>query len=391
MILWITMFWVAVAVLFYANIGYPILMSILARFHKEPNDVVRPLPKVTLIIPAYNEEVVLDAKLRNALELDYPSDELEILVGSDASTDRTVEIARRYESPGLRVLAFPERRGKPSVVNDAVRMATGQVLFLCDANVMFYPTALRRLVARLADERVGAVTGDVRLASHDANFGEGESCYYSLERRIQEGESHFGSVVAVDGGMYIMRRHLFQPLPVDALNEDYTNTMRVINQGYRVVYEPSAIASENATPTARQEFKRRMRLSAGSMGALKRGEWPTLRRPIEFWQFVSHKLLRWFAPIFLLFLLVSNIALVNHAAIYRVALVLQSAVYLCFGIAAVSVRLRATKIGGICFYFVMSHIAMLVGIVRGFVRMPQITWTKPDRAVCEDQSSESAT
>ncbi len=356
-------------------------MAIVARLPRRRSHADIGFPAVTLIIPAYNEEVVAEAKLRNALQIDYPKDRLEIIFASDGSSDRTVEIARKFEPQGVRVPAFSERRGKLSVVNDAEEVSKGDVLFLCDANVMFRDDALQRLVSRLADPEVGAVTGDVRLESEEANFGQGEGLYYRIERTIQLGESRVGSVMSVDGGMYIMRRELFSPLPVDALNEDFTNTMRVIQQGKRVVYEPDAIATENATPTARQEFRRRVRVTAGALGSLRRVERPPLTRPFEFWQFVSHKLLRWIAPVFLVLLLTSNAFLWDTGPVYQCILIGQGCFYFLAAATVISIPLRQTMIGGVCFYFVMSHIAIALGLIKGFVKMPQTTWIKADRSV----------
>jgi len=166
------------------------------------------LPHVSLIIPAHNEELVLREKLLNALSLNYPQDRLEIIVASDGSTDATASIAREFADRGVRLLAFEERRGKALVLNDAIAASKGDVLMLCDANVFFEKDALRWLVAGLANPRVGAVTGDVRLQSEHSSFGLGESLYYKLERAMQLGESVAGSVMGVDGGMYIMRRNL---------------------------------------------------------------------------------------------------------------------------------------------------------------------------------------
>lgn len=381
---WIASFWFAFLALIYVQIGYPLLMALLAWLPGRLKAVDNEMPTVTLIIPAFNEEIVAEAKIKNALQIDYPKDRLEIIFASDASSDRTIEIAGEFEAQGVRLLTFSERRGKPSVVNDAVAISKGEILLLCDANVMFRPDALRRLVERLADPEVGAVTGDVRLDSHEANFGQGESLYYKIERMIQLGESRVGSIMSVDGGMYVIRRNLFYALPPDALNEDFTNTMRVIQQGKRVVYEPAAVATENATPTARQEFRRRARVTAGAIGSLKRGERPPLRRPIECWQFVSHKLLRWVGPLFLAITLISSANLWNHGVVYKVAVLGQVVLYGVALVATFSIGFRETGFGGVTFYFVMSHVAIAWGLIKGFMQMPRVTWTKPDRSISRE-------
>ncbi|HUG90532.1 MAG TPA: glycosyltransferase family 2 protein [Planctomycetaceae bacterium] len=345
-------------------------------------------PSVSLIIPAHNEETTIASKLENALAIDYPAERLEIIVASDGSSDRTVEIAESvsrlaervdYIGPHIRVLDFPDRRGKTAVLNDAAREAAGEVLCLCDANVMFRPDALRRLAARLEDPAIGAVSGDVRLASSESEFAEGEAAYYRLERSVQLGESRIGSMMGVDGGMYVVRRELFRPLPDDTIVDDFVLSMRVIRQGRRVVYEPSAVATENGTPKARQEFRRRVRLSAGAMQVLKRGEWPPLSRPVEFAQFVSHKVLRWAGPVWLLALVVSSAALWQAGWVFRIAACGQAAFYALAAAAAASRRLRETRAGGIAFYFTLSHIGMAVGLLRGLFNLQPVTWRRTER------------
>ncbi|NQU25303.1 MAG: glycosyltransferase family 2 protein [Candidatus Nealsonbacteria bacterium] len=383
-------FWAAGGVYAFSLVGYPLLLGLLGRARPLQRDGSQKTPKVTLIIPAYNEENVIEAKIENVLAMDYPTDRLEVLVASDASSDRTVSIARRYENDGFRVLAFGQRRGKAAVLNDAVEAAAGDVLCLCDANVMFRPDAIKRLLAGLDDPNVGAVSGDVRLASEESNFGEGESCYYGVERALHVGESRIGSMMGVDGGMYVIRRELFQPLPPDTILDDFLTTMRVIRQGKRVIYEPAAVATENGTPLARQEFRRRVRVAAGAMQSLKRRQWPPLTRGVEMFQYVSHKLIRWFGPVWLTAMLVANVLLWNDGVVYRVALVAQAAFYLLAATAGLSLRVRATRLGGIAFYFVMSHVAMAIGLFKGTFDMQRVAWVRTERTALPSEVQRTA-
>ena len=301
-------FVVTIALLSYVYFGYPLLLVITSCLVRagQKREEYRDLPFVTLVIPAYNEELVLQRKLENAIGLEYPSDRFEIFVGDDHSHDKTAEIATSFESSGVKLFSFPNRRGKASVLNDLVSAANGEFVLLCDANVMFQRDAVNRLVGSMSDD-VGAVSGDVRLKSEDASFGSGESLYYWFERRLQQWESKIGSLMGVDGGMYLLRKNLFKPLPSDTILDDFVISMRVIKQGKKVVYEPSAIATENATPFATTEFRRRKRMSAGAAQSLIRGECPQPFRPIQFWQYLSHKFLRWMVPVLLLVLLTSSL------------------------------------------------------------------------------------
>eukprot|EP00913_Durusdinium_trenchii_P010897 g10226.t1 len=317
-------FWIAAAISGYLIVVYPSIVFLAARFARDDTSASTDARSVTLIIPARNEAAIIEAKLKNAIALDYPNELLQIILASDGSHDDTTEIAERFSDEGVQISRSAEWRGKTLTLCDAVKQANGELICLCDANVMFKPDALKRMVARFGDQRVGAVSGEVRLASHESNFGAGEDVYYQFERAVQRGESRIGSMMGVDGGMYVIRKELFQPLPPDTILDDFVISMRVIQQGYRVVYEPEAVATENGTPKAAQEFRRRIRVAAGAMQSMKRRQWPPLRRPIELWQYLSHKLLRWFGPVWLVLLLVSNVMLWNQGVLYKCSLVAQS-------------------------------------------------------------------
>ncbi len=374
-------FWISAGLLTYTLIVYPALMW-LASLGCRRATAAAPfeLPTVTLIIPAHNEEVVLAAKLANTQQLAYPTDKLDVLVVSDGSSDRTCEIAKQSANAGIRLLDLQPNRGKASALNAGVAESRGDVLCLCDANVMFRPDALSRMVQRLADPAVGAVSGDVQLASDESDFEAGESGYYSIERRLQLGESWLGSMMGVDGGMYVIRRELFKMLPADTLLDDFATSMNVLQQGKKIAYEPAATATENGTPSWRQEFRRRVRVNHGAFQSVCRGLWPLWSRPVELWQYVSHKPLRWFGPIWLVMLLVSSAALWNAGWFYRAALIGQVLFYVAAGLAWVSPGVRAHRFCGLAFYFTMSHVAMFVGLWKGMFTRPTGVWQRTERS-----------
>ncbi len=372
-------FWLVIAVLCYVYVGYPLAMAVISSLWRTKPCDRSGEPSVSVLIPAYNEADVIVEKLRNALALDYSSEKLEILVGSDCSSDATVELANSFADRGVKVFAFPRRRGKASVMNDLVAAASGDVLLLCDANVMFARDALRCLASRLLNSRVGAVTGDVRLKSEDCSFGVGEKLYYWLERGVQLGESRVGSLMGVDGGMYVLRKDLFVPLPADTILDDFVISMLVIKQGKRVIYDPTAIADENATPSARSEFRRRMRVSAGAVQSVLRGNFPPLWRPIELWQYCSHKLLRWCVPMLLAALLALNACLLWEGVMYQAILAVQLLGYLLATAGVVSVQIRRTRLVGIPFYFVMTFVAMSAGMCKALLFRQSGAWDKTER------------
>ncbi|MCG8652345.1 MAG: hypothetical protein MI861_21065, partial [Pirellulales bacterium] len=242
------------------------------------------------------------------------------------------------------------------------------------------PDALRRMVARLSDDRVGAASGDVRLASHESDFGAGESLYYRFERAMQLGESRIGSMMGVDGGMYVIRKALFQPPPAETILDDFVISLQAILQGNKVVYEPEAIADENGTPSSEIEFRRRVRVTAGAVQTIRWGLWPSpFGQPIAWLQWLSHKFFRWLSPVWLLLILVLSVLLWNQGIVYQAALVTQ---LVCYGLAIIGWLVSATRgfpFISLCYYFALSHVAMLIGIYRGVLNQQKVTWKRTQR------------
>jgi cellulose synthase/poly-beta-1,6-N-acetylglucosamine synthase-like glycosyltransferase len=381
--LWI-MLSIALILVVYVYAGYPFLLGLFRllfgqRFHQTADAQ----PRVTLIIPAHNEAKVIREKLENSLRICYPFDQLEIIVASDGSEDGTNDIVLEYQSRGVKLLPFFPRGGKISVLNRAIPAASGEIVVLCDANVMFLPDALTRLVRHFADPRIGAVTGDVRIRSEDATFGESEGLYYKYERFIQLRESELGSTVTVDGGMYAIRKELFRPLPGDTILDDLIIGMNVALAGTRVLYDPSAVATENATENIRQEFRRKIRIVAGAFRELLRGHGvPSPLQPQLFWSYVSHKVLRWFVPWLLLVILSANVMLTCRATPSTPAIILllaQLTFYGCALIGCLRPNARWPAVVGVPFYFCMVNTAAWLGSLRGITGVERVTWKKAER------------
>lgn len=381
------MFVAMMAIWLYTMVIYPVMMAVVGYVYRQRvTEGEVEWPRVSLIVPCHNEEAVIAAKLDNVAKIDYPKDRLEIFVVSDGSEDRTVEITREKAPESVHVLDFRERRGKTSIVNDAVAKCSGSLLCLCDANVMFHPDALRLLVRRLiTNPAVGAVTGDVRLASQNSDFGAGESLYYRFERALQVGESVFGSTMGVDGGMYVLRRELYCPPLPSTILDDFVISMRVIMAGKRVLYEPAAVADENATPSSSIEFRRRIRVTAGAVQTLRWGIWPSpLRQPVEFWQWASHKFFRWLSPFWLLAIFALSGVLAWSNAWAGWFLALQILFYSLAILAFFLPFLLRIQLFGVCYYFALSHLAMMVGFYKGMRGTQPVTWRRTQRSASID-------
>ncbi|NOX56288.1 MAG: glycosyltransferase family 2 protein [Planctomycetes bacterium] len=376
-----TIFVLAFCLLAYVYLGYPLLLAVLARIRPRPVEADPSYtPGVSLIIAAHNEEKVIEHKIRNSLELDYPKDKLEIIVASDGSDDGTNEICRRYEARGVRLNVVTPRGGKLRAIKLTVPTAEHDVIVFSDANAMYQPDSIRALVAFLRDDRVGAVTGDVRLVNGTEKLRDCESLYCKYDRWIKTRESKISSVIGADGAMYAIKRSLFKPpadhVPVD----DVVIPMNVVRQGYRVVYSPRAIAYEDGTQTISEEIARRARYTEAGLRAFSQGEGvPRWWQLTEWFMYISHKLLRWLAPLFVLALFGINVALLGHP-VWNAIFSLQIGFYLTCVFAASSARARAVFLCKLPFYFTVQHIGGLLGILRWLFAKGGCGWESPERS-----------
>ncbi|MFU8858675.1 MAG: glycosyltransferase family 2 protein [Deferrisomatales bacterium] len=375
-------FWLCLLALAYVYAGYPLLLWVIPKRDVAARRDVpdSQCPTVSLVIAAYNEEAVIEEKVRNALALDYPRNRLEVWVASDGSTDGTNAILTRYEEQGVKVHYVSPRGGKTRALNLTVPLTSGDVLVFSDANAMYRPDAIRKLVRHFAEPAVGGVTGDVQLQNEDVSFGQSEGLYYRYERYIQLMESRFHSIVGVDGAMYAIRRELFVSPSRNIILDDFVISMTVAAQGYRVLYDPDAVATESATPDAAQEFRRKVRISAGAAQAIRQGEglprWGQWRLLLCY---LSHKVLRWLSPFFLLGLLLSNVHLLSRGGGYGFFLVAQLA---CYGAALAGVRRSRGRMRPwiqVPFFFSLQNAAYLVGIVKGLLVEQAGTWERTGR------------
>ena len=361
------LFWLSFGLLTYIYAGYPLLVGALARLFGRAPAAAEATPEVTLFIPAYNEAAHLEAKLRNSLALDYPRERLAIVVASDGSTDTTDAIAQRYAAQGVRLLRMPRNAGKAAMLDAFVPQVGGEILVFSDASSELEAGALRRLVRPFADAQVGCVCGLYRLKAVGAAAdlrGEGEGLYWRYETWIKRQESRLHSILGAHGAFYAIRRALFQPLGVASINDDYLIPMRLVGQGFRAVYEPSAVAWEREAASVEGEFARRRRIAMGNCQqilALRHLLHP--RHGWVAWTFFSHKVLRTLAPVFLIILLLASIMLpppLRAFALGAQALLYGSAYagYLC------QRRGRTPRWLSPPLYFCLGNLAMLDGLVR---------------------------
>lgn len=374
------LFWIAVGTIAYVYAGYPLLLALVTLVRgRRAVRVGNACPGVTLIVSAYNEEAVIAEKIENCLALDYPPERLQVLVISDCSDDRTDAIVQGYAARGVTLLRMQERGGKTLGLNAGVAAARGEAVVFSDANAMFDAGALRAIVANFADATVGAVTGESRYRSGAAErAAESEGLYWRYELALKRLESAVGSLVGGDGAIYAIRKSLYRPMKAADLS-DFVNPLQIVAQGYRNVYEPRAVSFEHAGDSFAKEYRRKVRIVNRAWRALM--SMPHLMNPLRHgWfaaQVISHKLLRWLVPLFMIVAFAANVALALMGGwFYRTLLAAQ----LLFYALALAGRLLARRgepprIVAIPWYFVMVNVASLRGIWDAFAGKTYTTWT----------------
>ncbi|HEY5417408.1 MAG TPA: glycosyltransferase family 2 protein [Gemmatimonadaceae bacterium] len=373
----VVVLWLSAAVAFYVYAGYPVLLAILRRVAKRPVDKKPTEPSVSLLVAAYNEADVIESKIRNALALDYPAAQLDIAIACDGPTDGTTAIAQHVASEigqgRVHVFAYPRNRGKLYALNDTVPQLTGDIVAFSDASSMLAPDALRTLVANFADEHVGAVSGVYRvLRGEDAALGKQEDFYWKYETYLKLAEADVGSILGCHGSLYAIRRALYPFPKPGTINDDYVIPMRILSQGYRVAYEPSAVAYEEAHEMG--GFSRRVRIMTGNVEQLR--EMKALLSPLRpgpLFFFLSHKAGRLLVPIAMLAMLVANMFLLDKP-FYRALFVLQLAFYALVLVGALA-RLRP-KILRLPYYFCMINAAAFLGMYHALRGGRTLAWKR---------------
>jgi biofilm PGA synthesis N-glycosyltransferase PgaC len=374
------------ALVAYNYVLYPALVIALARLKPAATPPSLPAdrgqwPSVSFIIAAYNEERVIADKIRNTLAIDYPAERLEVIVVSDGSNDATPTIAASFADRGVCSLHDPPRRGKSSALNRGVARAGGEIVVFSDANNDFAPGALQALVRHFAVEAVGGVCGVKQIKpAADRQSTQGDGLYWRYESAIKAAEGRLGSITNADGEIFALRRRLYRPLDERVINDDTQVTFDLVSQGFRVLYEPEARSYEYASRSIRDDFFVKVRMVAGGYQSLAmNAAWFLPPRRAFTLAFLSHKALRWLAPLPLAGLFACSAALAARP-FFTAALAAQLAFYAtaAWGARAIA-RRELPGPAYVAFYFSAMNLAALLGLWR-FLRGRQGTsWRKAAR------------
>jgi cellulose synthase/poly-beta-1,6-N-acetylglucosamine synthase-like glycosyltransferase len=374
-------FWLSAVALFYTYAGYPLLLALVSSL--KPLRVRRGEfePTVSIIITAYNEERDLAAKLENTLGLEYPRELLEIIVASDCSTDRTDEIVREFAGRGVRLHRQTERLGKTAAQNAAVELARGEIILFSDATSHYQPNAVRALMPSFADSSVGCVAGRLEYVdTSDSRVGRGARSYWSYETFLKRHESRVGSLIGASGCLYAVRRSAYVPLYHEACS-DFIIATKMVEQNLRAVYEPDAVCTEQTNRQSDKELKMRVRIIAQTFTDLwrHRAMLNPLRSGFYGVQLVSHKVMRYLAPFFLIGLFVASAVLASGSLAFRLLFAAQAAAYtfpaFAWGLDRVGIRSRLLAFPQ---YFMLANLAALIACYQ-FLRGERYARWEPIR------------
>lgn len=386
-------FWISLAVLFYCYIGYGILMllynNVRVLWVRERKALPEELPPVTLIVTAYNEEVIIDNKIRNTLAIDYPKEKLHLLFVTDGSDDASVQQIKKY--PEIQLLHQPRRQGKYAAIKRAMKFVQTPFVVFSDANTMLNTECLKKMMVHYQDSKTGAVAGEKKILRnhYEPVVGEAEGMYWQYESFMKKMDAEFNTIIGAAGELFSIRTHLFWEKDEEVILDDFIISMRVCLQGYKVKYEPDAFATELPSASLYEEEKRKIRISAGayqSIGLLKECL-NIFKHPLLSFQYISRRLLRWvFCPLALIVLLVSNIILAaQYNSSFFGSILLAQTVFYTFAFFG-WVFVRSGKRAGlftIPFYFVFMNYCLVKGFFRFVTGRQTVLWEKSLRQAVE--------
>ena len=386
----IILFWLSLALVFYTFLGYGLLLYLLIKIKRlfvRPNKLIlqQELPKVTLLVAAWNEEDMIVKKVQNSLQLDYPDSIFQMIFITDGSTDRTQEYLEPYNQ--ITALHIHERNGKMAAIKRAIPYVNGEIIVFSDANTMLNQQAIKELVKHYQNNKVGAVAGEKRILVEtlaDASSA-GEGFYWKYESKLKAWDYELYSNVGAAGELFSIRTALYQPVEVDTIIDDHMIAMRIAEKGYLIAYEPNAYASETASADTKEELKRKIRIAAGGIQSITRLKIAAnpFYYPLLTFQYISHRVLRWtITPFLLLLTFLCNIFIVMRTpdSIYLILLGGQVIFYSLAIAGAIFERKNIrVKLLFIPYYFCMMNYAVVAGINRFIHNRQSAAWERSGR------------
>ncbi len=379
-------FWLLVLVLFHSYFLYPVIIRILSLFFNQNKKNLEKQYTVSILISAYNEEKVIRERIQNIAALDYDFTKIELLIGSDNSSDKTNEILFEMKNTisWLSVHSFEERRGKVSVLNDLAKKAKNEILLFTDANTVFNKDILKNLIRNFDDPDIGGASGRLKLIEGKTNLltKTEEKKYWEYETFIKRYEGKCGILIGANGGIFCIRRELFKSIPVDKpVTDDLFISLSVLQQKYKFVYEFNALAIEESAQGLRNEYNRKTRFGATNLHTLLSFKDLIFNKNILMsYSLWSHKIIRWFTPVILILIILINMMLFSEGNLYKIVLFIQIFILLFGGLGIIlkKFNLYITPLVMI-FYFLMTNVALLVGLFKFLFNKQTAFWQSTPR------------
>jgi len=381
-------FWILLGVVFYAYVGYGIILFVLIkmkRFLKKEDrkDTNVDLPEVTLLIAAYNEKDFVTKKVANTRSLNYPKEKLQQVWVTDGSDDGTPNMLKKYNN--VTVLHKPERNGKIAAMNRAIKFVKTPIVIFSDANTELGENSILEIARLFSNPKVGCVSGEKRIvnSSKESAAAAGEGMYWKYESMLKKWDAELYSVVGAAGELFAIRTELYQEVEPDTLLDDFIISLRVAMKGYTIQYNPEAYAIERASADVKEELKRKIRIAAGGIQSVVRLR-PLLnifKYGMLSFQYVSHRVLRWtVAPLALLLIFILNIYLMLGNTFYTNLFILQVFFY---GISLIGWAMKSKKLKGkllfIPYYFFIMNYAVYMGFFRYINKTQSVNWERAKR------------
>jgi len=375
-----SIFYMSLALIFYTFLGYPLLLFILSLFIRREvirNDI---RPEVTVIIPVHNEEHSIGAKIKNCLGFDYPREKLKIIIASDGSTDKTEEIVNRFESEQVQFLSLPQRGGKVVAQNHAVQICDTEIIIFTDVAILTRPDCVRLVVQNFAGKEIGCVSCRDIIIDEKS---EGEGSYIRYDMTVRKYASQIASITGVTGGFYAVRKEIAEHGWNPAFPPDFYVAIKCIRQGLRVVEDARVCAHYKATARGRDELQRKVRTINRGMHALFSSPNRDLLNPFKYGfvsiQLISHKLLRWSVPFFLISLFLSNLMILDESVLTAFFFLIQLSLYLSALLAFLSKKKINSSLLKFVLYFAVANLAILKAWYEVAIGKEYVIWQPTKR------------
>ncbi|MBL4608446.1 MAG: glycosyltransferase [Pseudomonadales bacterium] len=374
------LFWFLISICIYGYIGYPLLLAIItpyfSRYQQLPQSISTG-PSVSVLVAAYNEEKNIAIKIDSLLSQTYPSSDFDIWVLDDGSDDRTAEIVKNYDDQRVNLLSLP-RGGKATALNAGVASSTKEIIVFSDADNEWTENTLMRLISPFSLLSVGAVSGHLSIRKNSKHLGIGDRLYRQYEAFIRKCETKLGNAVSADGGIFAIRRVLYQDLPQDVTDDFYISTGAIIN-GQSLVYQETAVAYDDGVDNAGNQLRRRIRVTVRGMTSLwrRRELFNIFRYGVYSFCLFSHKLIRRFVPFFAILLLPVNIFVLHNGGFYIALFSLQIGFYLCAVAGLIDNGRRLPKSFSMAGFVLLSSFGLASGIVQ-FLLGKRFTFWSPE-------------